>query len=60
MVDRKKECSNCGDYNTEFFNIKFVPSFIILKESFGKEKGRIVESPTKSLEEDLLKIINQP
>ena len=57
MVDRKKECPNCGDYNTESFDINFVPSFIILEDQFGKEIGRIVETPKKSLEEDLLKII---
>lgn len=37
--------------------IKFVPTFII-RDNVGKELGRIVENPAKTLEEDLLKIIN--
>lgn len=37
---------------------KFVPTFIVIDKS-GKELGRIVENPSKTFEEDLLKIINQ-
>jgi len=36
-------------------NIKSVPTFIIYKE--GKELGRIIEKPQKTLELDLLEII---
>ncbi|MFN5319086.1 MAG: hypothetical protein ACK5CY_09635 [Bacteroidia bacterium] len=39
----KKECKN--------WDILFVPTFVVLFE--GKEIGRIVETPTLSLEEDL-------
>ena len=38
--------------------IKFVPTFIVIDKS-GKELGRIVENPSKTLEEDLIKLINQ-
>ncbi len=38
--------------------IKFVPTFIVIDKS-GKELGRIVENPTKTLEDDLIKIVNQ-
>jgi hypothetical protein len=44
----KKECKN--------WDIKFVPTFIVFKENL--EVGRIIESPQKSIEEDLLKIMN--
>ena len=37
------------------FNIERVPTFIIYRD--GKELGRIVESPEKSLEEDLRNIL---
>jgi thiol-disulfide isomerase/thioredoxin len=39
------------------YDIKFVPTFIFFKD--GKELGRIVESPQKSLEEDILDIITK-
>lgn len=38
-------------------NIERIPTFIIFVD--GKEKGRIVENPIKSIEEDLLEIINR-
>ena len=38
--------------------IKFVPTFIV-SDNAGKELGRIVENPSKTLEEDLIKLINQ-
>jgi len=38
-------------------NIERVPTFIIFID--GREKGRIIETPTKSVEEDLLDIINR-
>lgn len=39
-----------------YLNIDFVPTFIIYMD--GKEVGRIIESPEKSLEKDLLKILS--
>ena len=38
-------------------NIIKVPTFIIIIDN--QEKGRIIENPTKSVEEDLLNIINK-
>lgn len=38
-------------------NIERVPTFIIYID--GQEKGRIIETPTKSVEEDLLDIIKK-
>jgi thiol-disulfide isomerase/thioredoxin len=38
--------------------IKFVPTFIVIDKS-GKELGRIVENPSKTLEIDLIKLISQ-
>lgn len=38
-------------------NIERVPTFIIYLD--GQEKGRIIETPTKSVEEDLWDIINR-
>ncbi|MCX7874739.1 MAG: thioredoxin family protein [Melioribacteraceae bacterium] len=50
-VDRKKEVNNL---DITSYNIKFVPTFIFEKE--GKEIGRIIETPQKKLEEDILEI----
>ncbi len=44
----KKECKN--------WDIEFVPTIIVFKENL--EIGRIIESPQKSIEEDLLKNMN--
>ena len=41
---------------TEGLNIEFVPTIIFYKG--GNEIGRIVETPTESLEKDLLKILS--
>lgn len=41
----------------EHLNIELVPTFIISQN--GKELGRIIETPKKSLEKDLAKIINK-
>jgi len=38
-------------------NIIRLPTFIVFLD--GQEKGRIIETPTKSVEEDLLDIINK-
>lgn len=51
-VDRKKESP---EGNVTDLNIKFVPTFIIYREK--EEIGRIIETPVKSLEQDLLEII---
>lgn len=53
-VDRKKESP---EGNVADLNIKFVPTFIIYRGN--KEIGRIIETPNKSLEQDLLEIICQ-
>lgn len=52
-VDRKKKLHNGF---AEKNNIQRVATFLIKKES--KEIGRIVEYPNKSLESDLVKILN--
>ncbi len=45
-----------GDkYYFEKLNVERVPTFIIFKD--GKEIGRIVENPKKTLEDDLLEIL---
>ena len=38
-------------------NIERVPTFIVYQD--GQEKGRIIEHPQRSIEEDLLEIINR-
>lgn len=53
-VDQNK---NALIVNIANLNIELVPTFIVYKH--GDEIGRIVESPVKSLEEDLLKIIGK-
>jgi len=53
-VDRNK---NALVVNIASLNIELVPTFIVYKH--GEEIGRIVESPVKSLEDDLLKIIGK-
>lgn len=53
-VDRSK---NALVVNIASLNIELVPTFIVYKH--GEEIGRIVESPIKSLEDDLLKIISK-
>lgn len=53
-VNRQK---NALTMNTEYLDIKRVPTFIVFQD--GKELGRIVETPKKSLEKDLLKIVNK-
>lgn len=52
-VDRDKKTTNGAEAP---YNITFVPTIIILKDEM--EKGRIVEQPQLSLEEDLLKLID--
>ncbi|HPN37108.1 MAG TPA: thioredoxin family protein [Melioribacteraceae bacterium] len=43
------------DTETDNLNIKFVPTFILYKA--GKEIGRIIETPSISLEKDLTSIL---
>lgn len=51
-VNRAK---STGEVNIEKLGIERVPTFIVYKK--GKEVGRIIETPTETLEEDLWKII---
>lgn len=53
-VDRNK---NGHDVPVESYKIERVPTFIFYKGD--KEVGRIIETPTKTLEDDFLKILNQ-
>ena len=56
LVDKSKECEKCEGYLKDKFLIRFVPTFIIYNKS-NNEIGRIVETPIRSLEADLLKIL---
>jgi len=38
-------------------NVEKLPTFLVYRD--GKEQGRIIETPTKSVEEDLLAILNK-
>jgi len=53
-VNRKKNAVTTDIGN---LNIVRVPTFIISQN--GKELGRIIESPKRSLEKDLVKIVNK-
>ena len=53
-VDREKLG---GDVDVTLFNIVFVPTFIFMRN--GKEVGRIVETPVRSLEMDMLGIVSE-
>jgi len=53
-LDRKKQAPN---YKLNKWNIVYVPTFIVLSK--GNEIGRIIESPKKSLEIDLIEILKQ-
>lgn len=53
-VDRTKRSS---DGTTEQYNVKRVPTVIVFRD--GEELGRIVESPRKTFELDLLKLLNR-
>ncbi len=52
-VDRNK---TAGDVDVSSLDIERVPIFIFLID--GTEKGRIVETPNMSLEEDIFEILN--
>ncbi|MCF6342818.1 MAG: hypothetical protein L3J31_08445, partial [Bacteroidales bacterium] len=53
-VDRNK---NALVVNIKDLDIELVPTFIVYKHD--KEVGRIVETPVKTLEDDLLNIIGK-
>jgi hypothetical protein len=53
-VDRQKKVDN---FDIEKYNIEKVPTFIIYRENV--EIGRIIETPTKTLEEDLFDILSK-
>lgn len=53
-VNRQK---NAVTTNIQYLDIELVPTFVISQN--GKELGRIVETPKKSLETDLWKIVNK-
>lgn len=52
-VDKSKES---GITEFDQFETVFVPTFIFIDKT-GKEMGRIIESPSKTIEYDLMKII---
>lgn len=51
-LDEEKKVDN---FNIEKYNIERVPTFVIYRDNI--EIGRIVETPAKTLEEDLLDIL---
>jgi thiol-disulfide isomerase/thioredoxin len=53
-LDRKKKSPEGKEI---FYDIKNVPTFIIISD--GREIGRIIETPEKTLEEDILKILKK-
>lgn len=55
LVDKKKTAAGTG---VDKLNMRLVPTFIIY-DSKGNELGRIIESPHKSLERDLLQILKK-
>ncbi len=57
FLNEEKKCEECLTYSVEAYNILKVPTFIFLTPE-NLEKGRIVETPTESLEEDIRNIIN--
>lgn len=52
-IDRNK---TAGSEDISNLNIERIPTFIFMKD--GVEKGRIVEYPQKTLEKDMLEILN--
>ena len=57
FVDRKKKCPDCKDSIAKY-KVTFIPVFILYNNN-GEEKGRITESPSKSLEADILNILRK-
>lgn len=58
FVDRSKRKPEGFNNSFDSLQIKFIPTIIVFDKS-GNEIDRIVEAPTKTLEGDLLKIINR-
>ena len=54
-VDRKKKTIHA---DIQPLNIQLVPTFILFRK--GTEAGRIVETPSETLEKDILHIVSQP
>lgn len=54
LVDHDK---NCADPEVQKLEVKYVPAIIFYRN--GKELGRIVEAPKKSLEGDMVKIVGE-
>lgn len=53
-LDRTKKSP---DYQDNKYNIQYVPTFIFYRN--GKEIGRIIETPSLTLEKDILHILSQ-
>lgn len=53
-LDRNKKSP---DYQENIYDIQYVPTFIFYRK--GEEIGRIIETPTLTLEKDILKILSQ-
>ncbi len=53
MLNRDKKCKNI---NPGIMEVNNVPAFIFYYE--GKEKGRIIEKPVATVEEDMLRILS--
>lgn len=53
-INRQK---NAGDIEIGHLNVELVPTLIFYEN--GIEKGRIIESPKKSLEKDMIKILGE-
>lgn len=53
-VDRTK---TAGDYDISVLNIQRVPTFVFYRDD--REVGRIVETPTSTLEKDMMLIFSQ-
>ena len=54
-VDRKKQCSSI---DIKPLNIEYVPVIMVFKDK--KLMGKIVETTTVTIEDDLLKILSKP
>lgn len=53
-VDREKKA---GELEVAKYNIVYVPTFILYRH--GKEIGRIVETPVRTLEKDMMAILQE-
>ena len=55
-VNREKECP-LDKKACKSWDIQFLPTFVVMRDD--KEVGRIVETPAKSVEEDLLQLLRK-